>query len=336
MSWNITTFILHTKQIKFLATTAQPFLKYCINNAVIPLAFLFFYAYKGFSYSYYSELLSFSQVAWRAAGFTAGLFIAILVAFVYFFGADKTIYYTLSNNIVFANSAYNKAVTEKTLPKEKTEMRIDWFLSARLHLRKPRDVRHYSEDFLDNIFNRHHIAALLAILLAFIFLLVAGYSSDAKLFQLPAAASIAIFFSIMIGVSGAVSALFRTWSIPLIVVLYFIINYGYEKEIIDPRNKAYGLDYQNKKERPVYTRESIMQLTNSKDVNADKEKFLTILNNWKAKQKEEKPVLYIINTSGGGLRSAAFTINALQRIDSLMNGELMKKHYSLTVPRVVC
>ena len=40
MSWNITTFILHSKLIKFLATTAQPFLKYCINNAIIPLAFL--------------------------------------------------------------------------------------------------------------------------------------------------------------------------------------------------------------------------------------------------------------------------------------------------------
>ena len=40
MSWNITTFILHSKQFKFLATTAQPFLKYCINNAVIPFAFL--------------------------------------------------------------------------------------------------------------------------------------------------------------------------------------------------------------------------------------------------------------------------------------------------------
>jgi hypothetical protein len=46
MSWNITTFILHSKNVKFLATTAQPFLKYCINNAVIPVAFLVFYFVK--------------------------------------------------------------------------------------------------------------------------------------------------------------------------------------------------------------------------------------------------------------------------------------------------
>src|SRR6266487_2458034 len=29
MSWNITTFILHSKRCRFLVTTAKPFLKYC-------------------------------------------------------------------------------------------------------------------------------------------------------------------------------------------------------------------------------------------------------------------------------------------------------------------
>ena len=32
MSWNVTTFILHSKRFKFLATTTHPFLKYCNNN----------------------------------------------------------------------------------------------------------------------------------------------------------------------------------------------------------------------------------------------------------------------------------------------------------------
>ena len=43
MSWNVTTFILHSKRFKFLATTTHPFLKYCINNAVLPLLFILFY-----------------------------------------------------------------------------------------------------------------------------------------------------------------------------------------------------------------------------------------------------------------------------------------------------
>ena len=35
--------------------------------------------------------------------------------------------------------------------------------------------------------------------------------------------------------------------------------------------------------------------------------------------------MYIINVSGGGNRSATFTMNILQRLDSLMNGKLMKQ-----------
>lgn len=43
MSWNITTFILHAKRFKFLAATSKPFLKYCMNNSLLPLLFLIFF-----------------------------------------------------------------------------------------------------------------------------------------------------------------------------------------------------------------------------------------------------------------------------------------------------
>src|SRR3569623_1780397 len=43
MSWNVTTFILLSGRFRFLATSSKPFLKYCMNNAIIPLAFLILY-----------------------------------------------------------------------------------------------------------------------------------------------------------------------------------------------------------------------------------------------------------------------------------------------------
>ena len=46
MSWNITTFILFSRHFRFLATTSNPFLKYCINNFILPLLFLIFYFIK--------------------------------------------------------------------------------------------------------------------------------------------------------------------------------------------------------------------------------------------------------------------------------------------------
>ena len=57
MSWNITTFILHSKHFKFLATTTKPFLKYFINNSVIPLLFLVYYTFQSVEFYHYRELL---------------------------------------------------------------------------------------------------------------------------------------------------------------------------------------------------------------------------------------------------------------------------------------
>src|SRR5688500_7921921 len=48
MSWNISSFILFSRHFRFLAATTNPFLKYCINNSIIPAAFLIFYFIKSF------------------------------------------------------------------------------------------------------------------------------------------------------------------------------------------------------------------------------------------------------------------------------------------------
>src|SRR6202012_1440183 len=73
MSWNITTFILFSRYFKFLATTSHPFLKYCLNNAVIPLAFLIFYFVKVYLFERYRELMTPLQIAYMVGGFLIGL-----------------------------------------------------------------------------------------------------------------------------------------------------------------------------------------------------------------------------------------------------------------------
>lgn len=323
MSWNITTFILHTKHIRFLATTAQPFLKYCINNGIIPLIFLLFYLYNAIYYDASQELISTFDIIALIAGFIGGFILCVFIAFGYFFGADKNIYNKLGHVIVSANREHDKAAKRRPLRTDNAEIRIDWFLSAKFGLRKPRNIKHYSQEFLDSIFKRNHIAAVLAILLAFIILLLIGFFSDNKIFQVPAAASITLFFAILIAVAGATYLFMRTWSIPFLILLYICINWMYQQNIIDPRNKAYGLNYTNENERPAYDRDSIMQLVSPENIAADKLVFLNMLQNWKARQTIDKPVLFVINTSGGGTRSATFTLNVLQKLDSITNGRLM-------------
>jgi hypothetical protein len=216
-------------------------------------------------------------------------------------------------------------IQHAVLPPQKNELKVDWFLSARLHLRKPRDTRHYTEAFFDAVLNKHHAAAVIAIVLSFVFLIGVGYTADTRLFQLPAAASITIMFAIVIATSGALALLLKSWSIPLLILLYLLFNQLYQHDIIDFRNKAYGLNYANKEQGPEYTREAIRLLANKDSIEADRKYYLNILENWKARQAADKPVMYMITTSGGGTRSAVFTMHVLQKLDSIFHGELMKQ-----------
>src|SRR3954452_19029383 len=83
MSWNITTFILHTRHIRFLATTEQPFLKFCVNNAVIPVLFLIVYFYNLSTYNANEELLDAWEVLALIGGFLGGLILALFTSFAY-------------------------------------------------------------------------------------------------------------------------------------------------------------------------------------------------------------------------------------------------------------
>ena len=329
IGWNITTFILHSKHILFLATTAQPFLKYCINNSIIPISFLIYYLYYSIDYGIHKELISAGQILLLIVGFLGGLILSILIAFTYFFGADKSIYRFMSPAMKMESQRYLERIKNNPLAKQKYKVRVDWFLSARFHLRKPRDVRHYSQPFLDSIFKRHHFAAALSIVIAFMTLIAVGYFSDDRIFQIPAAASITLLFAILIAVIGALSYFLRNWGLILILTFYIGVNYLFQEGYLDLRNRAYGLNYNNIQERPIYNQENVMKLCTPAQIEYDKNNFIHILNNWKSRQQTSKPYFIIINTSGGGTRSATFTMNVLQRLDSLTKGNFMRNVFMI-------
>ncbi|MBC7827553.1 MAG: patatin-like phospholipase family protein [Chitinophagaceae bacterium] len=330
MSWNITTFILFCRHFRFLATTSNPFLKYCVNNAIIPLIFLVYYFTRAIEFDKYKELMTGVEILLVTGGFVCGLILLIAISLIYFFRADKTIIRRLTP--VISNPQLFKAQFKKNETKlgESRLIKVEWYLNNAFILKKVRDVSHYSREFIETIFNRHHFAAVLSIFIAFIFLIVIGFLMDGPVFQLPAAAGITIFFAILIAISGAFSYFLQSWSIPFLVALIFVLNLLYKYDVFDPSNKAYGLNYINKTDRPAYNKNALSRLSSPDNIASDIRNMIAILDNWKKKQPEEKPLIYLINTSGGGNRSANFTMNVLQRLDSLSGGTLMDKTFLIT------
>ncbi|MEO8403764.1 MAG: hypothetical protein ABI480_04195 [Chitinophagaceae bacterium] len=325
MSWNISTFILFSKHFQFLAATTNPFLKYCINNAIIPILFLIFYFINAYHFTRYKELLTNPEILLLVTGFFVGLFFILTASFFYFFRADRSILRrmlpTMSNPLEYIT---HLAPVKETYHHQSL-IRVEWYFDSPTHLRPVRDVRHYTPQFIDSLFKRHHFAAILSVFVAFIFLIIIGFFLELPYFQIPAAASITIFFSILIGVAGAFSYFLQSWSVPYLIALIILLNVLYQVDWIDPRNKGYGLNYQNKTERPYYTREGLMALCTPEKKEADKQNMISILEKWKSKQDSDKPLLVVMNTSGGGHRSATFTVSMLQHLDSITHGGIMKK-----------
>jgi hypothetical protein len=330
MSWNITTFILFSRHFRFLATTTKPFLKYCINNTVLPLVLLVFYLVRAIWFDRTKELMYTGDIFLIILGFLSGLALIIIVSLLYFFGADKTIIRRMTPLISDPHLFHSQFQQGQAKLSESRIIKVKWYFNAPFSVKKVRDVSHYSREFIESIFNRHHFSAILSIFIAFIFLVLVGFFMDNPLFQLPAAAGILVFFAVLISVSGAFSYFLQSWSIPFLVVLFFILNLLYQYDVIDPTNKAYGLNYTNRDQRPRYDRKTLLSLCSADRVERDKKNMLAILQNWKRKQDKEKPILFVINTSGGGNRSAAFTMNVLQRLDQLSGGKLMNKTFLIT------
>ena len=83
MSWNITTFILHSKRFKFLATTTNPFLKYCINNSILPLLFIIFYFIKLYQFDDYKELMPAGEIIKTIGSILTGIVLLVAISFFY-------------------------------------------------------------------------------------------------------------------------------------------------------------------------------------------------------------------------------------------------------------
>ncbi len=322
MSWNITTFILHSKRCRFLATTTKPFLKYCINNAILPLLFLAFYFFKLIRFDAHKELMNAGEIFWVIAGLLGGIILIVAISFAYFFGAEKTIQRTIAP-IIDSAQHFNVNFYSGQQQTEIPGLKVSAYLGSGLRFKKPRNVSHYNQGFLDTVFKRHHLSGILSIVLSFAFLIVVGFYMDSPVFEAPAAASILIFFATMTAVIGSLSYFLQSWSLPFFIVLILFADVLYKNEIIDNRNKAYGLIYSNKDERPEYDKAALQNLSTPQKIAADKTNMLQLLANWKSKQAGEKPVMVFINVSGGGLRSGTFVMNTLQKLDSAINGNLL-------------
>ncbi len=332
MAFNITSYILDGFRFPFLGTLPRPFSHFCLNNALIPLAFLAFYIQRVISFQLNVELYEGPQIAMGLLGLISGYIFMLTFLFVYFSRTNRDMQKVRNSKVLRAskNPQRQKRNAFQQLKRLKQpSVKVKYYFSLKLkHHSTRRYEKYYDRIAILGIFKQNQRNAIVVELLLLVVLIALGVFQSSPIFQIPAAASGVFLFTMIVMGTGALSFWLRSWVVTAVIGLFFLFNVLSSEFNWGYQYPAYGLDYTTVPAE--YSLEAIEAISNESAINESKAHWLQMLENWKSKTGQEKPTMNLIAVSGGGQRSALWTMNVLQHIDSMRDGRLMKETFLIT------
>ena len=330
LTWNMTTYILLSYRYPFVASVQWPVAMFSLNNAIIPLAFLIVYTFNIIDFQLYEMLKQPIQVFWSVLGFYAGFLLVVLITSMFFVLSNKNITQFLKNNEFDFN---HKDEDWYDLGGHGKADKTEYYLTRRFSIRHVRDVNHYDDLLLKKVFQQHHVNAFVFIIFTLLALIGLGFLIDKPIFEIPAAGSVFLFFSLVVSVVGFLYYWSGEWGTLAFIFFIFTINYVSQFSFFNYNNQAYGIDYSAPK--AIYSQANLREVASNENMEQHKKETEQILNTWLAKQKEGKPrkykpKMFVVMSSGGGGKAALFTMKVLQTADSLTNSKLMQNTVLMT------
>jgi hypothetical protein len=333
MVWHLTTYLLCSNRFPFLATLGAPFSKYCLNNSLVPLAFLAIWLICTIWFQWHDELTSTGEIIWNIAGFLVGTstITGILAVYFHFTNHDLTSFHWTpkpGSRVLFSQ----RLPTVREIQIGATRWRVDTYLTERGHPRLVRSVAHYDARVLEQVFRQNHWNAVVVLIVALILLMLQGAFMDSNWARIPAGGTVFLFFGILMGLYGAIHFWFRNWGTAVFLGLIFSVNLLTGWGLLNYRNRAYGLDYQ-KENRAAYNYAAFEKIASPPNIAQDQAATLEILENWLAKNRtaeNPRPKIILVCVSGGGHRAALWTMQTLQKADIATGGKLLRQTFLMT------
>ncbi len=334
-AFNISSYIFNSYHFPFLATLSRPFLKFSLNNSIIPLIFLSFYCNSIYNFQFVEQGNSFQNTAWMIAGLIGGCTLSIIFTITYFFTFNKDIY-----RLFKLKPDEDLIKMPRVLKKKKFEVydlesiKVLSYLKTPFSVRLTRQVGHYPKEVILKVFRQNHLNAAIYTILIFIIVFTIGVFREYPLFYIPAGSTMILLFTIFLMFFSALHFFLGRWSLPMFIALLLGLNEMSKYEKLTLQSYAYGMNY--KTEKAVYLPDSI-HIANLKSgiFNNDLKLHYEILDKWKNKVQDKsnwqkKPPIIFVNCSGGGLKSAAWTFRVFQKLDSIFKGNFSEHTYFIT------
>ena len=328
MAFNMYSYMKLGTKYPFLATLSRPFIKFCWNNALIPLAFSIYYIIRFSQFQIEEEFATNGIITFYILAYLFGFSLFVLISNLYFFPMNKDFfkltgkkYHELSKEEPIGSFFHQKVDWNLLFKYEKDRSYV--YISGFSKWRKSRSIKHYDKAVLEKVFAHNRINATFFEIVTVVSFLIMGMFREFPFFELPAGMSIVLLLSIILMLFSILKSWFKYWTYPILLVLILIMNLLSEKSsFFQYENYAYGLSYKPTKMIDFSFREIQKKADNSQFNIDSKKNFIQMLNSWKGKTGELKPKLVIVMTSGGGSRSALWTYAVLSNANEKLDGKL--------------
>lgn len=333
MAFHITAYILDAPRFSFLGQLRRPFMHFTINNIFLPMGFGLVYYYQ--LYQFLSDVESnhdMLEIIKRIGGFLLGFLVSYFFILRYFIRTNKDIVRLFKKGVdknLRRIQVVRVNVFERLEQTRQSKIRVDYYLNWFLAPKKVPHANELNSFRILKVFDQNHFNAVVIQLMILVLVIVIGFFRDNPVFQIPASASLVLLFTIILMVIGALSYWLRGWTVTFTIILFFILNFLTERDILSRTYEAYGLDYQV--EPAEYFLKRIKKLSNDDNYLDDHKTTLVALENWRSKFPPDiKPKMVFLCVSGGGQRAAVWAMRTLQIADSTLNGDLMRHTILMT------
>lgn len=354
-AFNLYSYAMHGYRFPFIATIARPFLKFNVNNAIIPVLFILTYLVCAARFQYTQELIPAAHVALHLIGFVAGIGLFLGAALLYFTRTNTDIHKLLGRpaeeyqpeeplmDILGPQhdappkrrSERRRAMRWLKRQQRSEKWRVETYLTPRLRIMLARSSSHYDQELLRDVLWQNHINGSIFEVVLILTFIALGAFSDVTMFAIPAGASAFLLFTMLLMLISALFSWLQGWTGTIIIVALVGLNWlSHRTEGFLYDTSAYGLDYSAPP--AVYDRATITTLANdTAAARSDARAMERILDHWAGRNAAfapagQKPRMLLISTSGGGQRSLLWSLRCLQVADSMMGGDLLDRTALIT------
>ena len=333
MAFQITSYILIGHRYSFIAILNRPFTSFCINNLLFPLLFFIIYAVKIIWFHWFNPASGTMDILVYLLGLFIGLVLMILLVMSYLRFTNRDIFRYLVGTVdrkLRRNLLSRERIMQRYKESRTKDHEVKTFLSDSLKVRSSAKLTNFPDRLaILKVFDQNHFNGVVFEVVLILVLLMLGLLVEKPWAQIPASASAMLLFSMMTMLIGSVTYWFRGWGIPIVLLLFILVNMISRTGYFSGQHAAIGLDYTVAP--ATYSTTSLDAISNPETFATDQANLINTLENWRAGYPDSvKPKLNLLCVSGGGQRAALWTVAALQAIDKNWEGAFFDDVFSIT------